>query len=847
MRRKFTMLVVLISVFMMLVPSQALAGDIDVLSIPVLSDDSVAELGTVFTQSPGAQLSVGDEGIIRLPSDFKFLRSKNEDEEMNTETVTVDGAVYAVDDWNTLTVDGTTWLCVPGTGDVDPHTGETGPGYFREGTEPFSISDSAPDYYPSVTALFNPLSGGQIITQSVKVGKPDTNNFEFPVTYNGDDSALFTNLGGGAYGFHTGLHVTKLDENEIKIEIVGYSPYPSKESYMFIHNGSVYVDEGYEGVIYAKVSAPSGSGITTGEIPIGRVSGGDVDIEVVDEDTFNDNGTVTFRITEDRPGALEVDDESVKLILPDGFLWDSSINGGDLTGDNGTGWKINNIYGSIDGEVVINDDELMVKVVDQDSSKDGNQGTNEETCIEIEATIEVVDETDAELGDIIAKVKGESDISVKELVVGKYGEFGVEVSVEDPESVYAGKTGQEIADITIEESIEGSLVDGRTITLTLPNWAIWGALPDQVEDGVELDLTSFPGKDGQVVKYTITNDDESAAELTFEDMEVLLSPDAEEGDLVVEISGSAGIDEEVVVAEVVKPITVEATVAPNIVIGRSAQDIAEITITEVDAGILNEDKNLILDLPKDIEWDDYDVEVVEGDLEIGDIDDDDNTLTIEIDDDSNDASTIKITGTVVAYRTVPEGAVDVKVKGDALIEVNDLDELESQYSAGSDYGAGDYYVIDGADGDEEVVKYDEDGLFEDNTTIAKVKVAAVGTPAPEDTMLTTSVTLGENGSYISDGRIMVQLRDAATALGVSEQNLLWDNATKTATFIKGDRAVQITVGKSEVVMNGTPLTTDKGAEIKDGRTYVSLRAAGIAFGAATAWDNTTKTATLTIK
>ncbi|SFR18682.1 copper amine oxidase N-terminal domain-containing protein, partial [Desulfoscipio geothermicus] len=72
-------------------------------------------------------------------------------------------------------------------------------------------------------------------------------------------------------------------------------------------------------------------------------------------------------------------------------------------------------------------------------------------------------------------------------------------------------------------------------------------------------------------------------------------------------------------------------------------------------------------------------------------------------------------------------------------------------------------------------------------------------------------------------------------------------ATKTATFIKGDRVAQLTVGDPQVKLNGVALPTDKGAELKDGRTYVSLSAAGVALGAVASWDNATKTATLTVK
>ncbi|MBO8129829.1 MAG: copper amine oxidase N-terminal domain-containing protein [Peptococcaceae bacterium] len=638
-----------------------------------------------------------------------------------------------------------------------------------------------------------------------------------------------------------------LDDNEIKIEVTG-NPSVIEDGQFFIYLKNVHVDEGFDGDIELTMDAPPGSGFDDAKVVVGCVSGGNVEIEVTDTDTFSDSGYVTIRLTEDRAGAFDKDSESVKFILPDGFVWDEAIDGKNIektkpSDENSYAWVV---YGSgLEGTIEVDEDELIVNITDDT----GNAG-DKATCIEIVAKIEVDDETEVELGDIIVDVKGESDVTPSEVVVGTYGEYEVKVTAADPETVYAGQLEQEIADITIEELIEGSLVDGRTITLTLPSWAKWGALPDEVSDGsVTLELTSFPGKDGQVAKYVVHNEDaDDAAELELEDMEVVLSPEAEVGDLVVEIGGTAGINEEVKVAEVVAPLEVTVSGVPNIVIGRSAQDIGEITITEADAGMLKEGKDLVLKLPDDIDWDDYDVEVVEGDLELGDIDDDDNVLTIEIEDESNDPSTIKITGSVVAYRTVPEGDVFVKVKGEAVIEVNDVSHSSGEGYTGEviDY-YGDpvegYYEIS----DVPAIEYDEDGLFEDDTTVAKAKVATVGTPAPAEQKLTTSITLGENGSYISDGRIMVQLRDAATALGVAEQNIFWDNNTKSVTFIKGDRVVQITVGDPLVKLNGIALPTDKGAEIKDGRTYVSLRAAGVAFGATATWDNATKTATLTVQ
>jgi len=658
---------------------------------------------------------------------------------------------------------------------------------------------------------------------------------------------------GGAYlatptdtdeGFSEGdLAVEKLDDNEIKVTVVN-TPSLIDDAHLFIYLNNIYVDEGFDGDIELTFDAPPGSGFDDGSVVVGRVSGGEVEVEVIDTDTFSDKGQVTLRLTEDRPGAFEVDDESVKIILPDGFVWDTAINGKPLVDDKNEneGWEIKTIYGSVTGAVYVDEDELIIDI---------NGETSDATCIEITATIDVDDETEAELGDIVADVEGESDLTPSEIVVGTYGEYQVDVTVADAETVYAGQLEQEIADITIEEIIEGSLVDGRTITLTLPSWAKWGALPDEVSDGsVTLTLSSFPGKDGQVAKYTVKNPDANdAAELDLEDMEVVLSPEAPEGDLVVEIGGTAGIDEEVKVAEVVAPLDVTVSEVPNIVIGRSAQDIGEITITEADAGILEAGtgKNLVLELPEDVEWDDYEVEVVEGDLELGDIDADNEVLTIEIDDDSNEASTIKITGTVVAYRTVPEGEVTLDVKGEAVIEVNTEAEIDDYY--GDDVSG--YWQIEGID----AIEHDEDGLFEEDDTVASVVVAKVGTPAPGEQKVTATFTIGSTtytvdgveqtmdvAPYIKDGRTFLPMRYVGKALGVSDQNILWSNGS--ATFIKGDRVVQVTIGSKTMVVNGAQIAMDVAPEIVSGRTMLPIRWLGVAFGADLSWDNETKTVTV---
>jgi len=645
-------------------------------------------------------------------------------------------------------------------------------------------------------------------------------------------------------GTDASFDVTVLDDNEFKLEIDGSV---SDDVTIRIKFDNIYVDKGFDGDIIATFRAPSGSIFDSGEVVIGRVTGGEVTVEVVDDETFGDDGgKVTIRIEEDRPGALEVDDESVKFILPKGFEW-GDVDPTDVKIING-----NLSYGDTGFRLVPNDDELCLDV---------NKESGKEMWIEFTIEINVVDEKDADRGEVVAKVRGDSDVTPSTIVVGYYGDYALTATADDPTTVYAGKVEQEIADFTLEEEIAGSLVNGRSITLTLPDWAKWGALPDSVKDGkVELKLNSFPGKDGTVAKYVVDTDvDASAAELEFKDMEVVLSPDAPEGDLEIEISGTATDDLTIKVAEVKKPVEVSVDSAPTIIIGKADQDIGTITITEADAEMIKEGKELVVELPKDVEWDDYDVKVTEGDLEIDRVKDSDNKLTITIKDASNDPSTIEISGTVTAFRTVPEGKVTAKVSGDALIEVHDTEALEEQYGDGYDRTKR-YITFDNADGREvEAIELDrndnDDYILWDDDTVAEVEVAFVGTPAPGEQKITAVFKLGSTDWYLNDvpqtmdvapyakdGRTYLPMRYVAKALGIPDTGILWKAGT--ATFISADRVVSVTIGSNVMTINGAPVPIDAAPEIVNGRTMMPIRWIATAFGVSVDWNAETQEVTV---
>ncbi|MBC7337835.1 MAG: copper amine oxidase N-terminal domain-containing protein, partial [Clostridia bacterium] len=158
-------------------------------------------------------------------------------------------------------------------------------------------------------------------------------------------------------------------------------------------------------------------------------------------------GEVTIRLTESLAGCLKEGDESVKLVLPSGFAWGDAYEN-IISGDA-------DCYAYRDP----NNARYLYLAVDAASSR--------RTIVDITAEI-VVDETKAKHGDVNVTISGATSVSPTTLTVARYQDFGVDVTAEDATTIVAGQIEQEIGDIVIEELAPGTLVEGRTITLTLP-------------------------------------------------------------------------------------------------------------------------------------------------------------------------------------------------------------------------------------------------------------------------------------------------------------------------------------------------------------------------------------------
>ncbi len=102
----------------------------------------------------------------------------------------------------------------------------------------------------------------------------------------------------------------------------------------------------------------------------------------------------------------------------------------------------------------------------------------------------------------------------------------------------------------------------------------------------------------------------------------------------------------------------------------------------------------------------------------------------------------------------------------------------------------------------------------------------------------------EIGSPFVDENFRTQVPFKAT-LEKFGAKVEWNNETRTAVAVKGDITVQVPIGQKYILKNGEKIVTDTAAIIKDGRTYLPIRAVINAFGSDVEWDSALKTVVIT--
>ena len=546
--------------------------------------------------------------------------------------------------------------------------------------------------------------------------------------------------------------------------------------------------------------------------------------------------------------------QHIELKLPKGVTWDAATTiGGDMfSGTTAT---------------VSSDDARILKI---DKTVAGLDSVR--NVLTIKPVINIG--KDAAKGDITVQITAKADSNedavadANDLLIAKYGDESVEVStLETVPEIISGYT-QNSKDkkfyiyATVKESMKGALTAGRYIDFTLPEEVqICGPIQtsDKAGDkgtfGSNLTSKITVGEDNiananaanetaksndmSTFEFTVPTDAETGWKtdkgntVTFK-IPVTVQADFT-GDIKMTVAGSkAGLDEkELVVATAKSPITVEAK-ATDVKNGVQKQTVSNITIKEVEPGYLDgsaaADRQLELKfddlgLTKALVFDDADVKVTAGDIELGKKEVKDGTIIIPIKSASTKASTIEISGiSATLNRTLPEGKYDLLIGGSALIKNAAYNDKDFDVTPVKVEG----YVNIVTPADTNTVKVNA------SFVIGKTSYTNNGTEVTMDA-----------APYIAKNRTMVPIRYIANACGVTDENITWDQATRTATISGPNNVVTIKMGSNTITTSNGVITMDTVAVNTGNRIYVPARFIANALGATVTWDAATQTVGIT--
>nr|AAS44592.1 surface-layer glycoprotein SatB precursor [Aneurinibacillus thermoaerophilus] len=610
--------------------------------------------------------------------------------------------------------------------------------------------------------------------------------------------------------------------------------------------------DGATGELKLKVESMD-STITSGEYVFAIVGSGSTTAAVDNVKNIGKSGKAgTIRVEETAIGAVaDGRNHKVKLKLPSNFRWVTT--GTDKT-------EISTSGGFTSASIVTGESNDNVLVLDVATATGQGRGV-------LYVTPYIKADKDASYGDVSVNIRG-PDFSDSDVVVAKYGDWGATIKVEKVEEVLAGKYDENTrtAKITIEESVPGSFVKGRDIDVELPSWVKVTDIKEFTTSGF---TTGAPTSgsvdiDGTDNKISIPLGETGGSSTAKIEFKLELSVQADKtGDIEAVISGGGVAEQKAVIAKAVAPVSVALDgEASKVKIGAQAQDAPNIIITELKKGAIEKttengsttNGTIEVKLPDGVKFASVPkVEVVEGDGTI-DVDNvrrinNDNVLTIPVKGESvSKPMKIKLSNVKLTVdRTVPEGDIELKVGGNAIVE---------NYKSGKGW----------LKGNKQNGSSDALDAGEFNTEhAAKVVVAKTVTPAPTDTTATNIVFKLNSKTYTVDGkefemdaaplvgwdRAYLPVRFAANALNVSDDQIVWDDKTSTFTIFKGDRVISGKVGDKFLTVNGAKVPMDvpvwRNKEKTNNRVMVPIRYLANALNAEIEWNKETSEITIQAK
>ncbi|MCL0032614.1 copper amine oxidase N-terminal domain-containing protein [Peptococcaceae bacterium] len=89
--------------------------------------------------------------------------------------------------------------------------------------------------------------------------------------------------------------------------------------------------------------------------------------------------------------------------------------------------------------------------------------------------------------------------------------------------------------------------------------------------------------------------------------------------------------------------------------------------------------------------------------------------------------------------------------------------------------------------------------------------------------------------FIYNGRTFVPVRFLGNALGVPNEQIEWDETTKTATLTRGQYTIALTIGSKTALRNGVEYHMDVSPQLTDGRIQLPARFVAEGLGYNVAW------------
>jgi hypothetical protein len=410
-------------------------------------------------------------------------------------------------------------------------------------------------------------------------------------------------------------------------------------------------------------------------------------------------------------------------------------------------------------------------------------------------------------------------------------------------TINAGRLAEEVASIRLTENMTNAFLGNRMVTFALPSGFTWNSVSNAVyqpQPNAWAIGAPAVSSDGRTLTFWTISDPigtgAGSNQFDLTGISINTHITAPAGPIVVEVGGNTGATGTVTVATLRRPVTVTVAATPDVRADSRGQALGNLVITEAAAGALMTG-NLSITLPAG-------VTVATPSVAVADVTGTEPTVTVGVPNNvitltvtapttaATNPTTVTVSGIVVDLDRVTAGPITATVAGSAVLEAGTTAGLANVL------GTTDVARVNAARG----------------TVVAEVvlgniiprtfsrSVFTIGALSFVRDGVTTAI---DAAPTVREGRTLLPLRFAALAVGVSEDDIIWDPVRRTVTLFRGDRVVQLRIGDKNMTINGVVVPMDVAASIEGGRTVLPIRFVALALRATVAWDATARTVTVT--